>query len=773
MTHSDDGVESRILYRPTKSDILPLALLFFCTIFAITVSALSYILVDAQSRDEAIAAVRLLADKGMFNLQNTVNSTRRVVSSVNSLFSIENGNIDQGKQFIPFLYSDNGQFPPFLQRVFYLTLVTHDQFDNFTDIERKRGGPFSNFTIYSRDVTTSTILPANKSQAFFLPVTHYSHEASVALLGYDHFSDAERIPYINRAIDTNATVTSVQVSAARNTVGQVVVQYSPVLSSSDKKLIGFVAPIFTLPVMFSASLALEDTDFYASVSDLNETQANQTFMYNTIQSRGAQNGTLKPFTQADNDKLIRESRIAVSRRLNFGDRVWEVTFIPTIDFVNRYRVGINKWIGMIVSIGIWVIVLGLCVFLFCYKRLRSSVKAREASETRVRLISKFMPTSFLNMIRCKSVRHYRPGVHRVSKLVMVSVCLDHFDNNIEKHSHEMMTNMNNFYKRVKHIAREYDGFIYRFEGVGFICLFSNEIKGLNAALMMHNSLGSETAVHVAVHKCNMLSGILGDNESLLAAVITDHLDLLKRLAMLCRKGKRKIVISGDIVDALKKTVEKQVAYVGRVERHSENGAKLFLEAYQLLAYVDPSKISIRRRYGVAKKKIAALDFVAAKEILDGLVDIEKTDGDIRQTRESVVRTLSLCIKIREVWTLQDTIGEMYILGPTFKSFCEMEFSLAELQAWTDLKGLRQLSIDKRQEKISEILKMYCDQGPLLLKETFIMKIHEQVDSTLLPTFDDIIVELEHLTVEAHNRFKRSPIFLNSMYSLMINSEGFS
>jgi class 3 adenylate cyclase len=758
--------ESKVLYRPTKSDILPIVLLFFCTVFTVTICVLTYFLVDAQAQGEALAALSVLSVKGLSNLQYTVNSTRRVVNSVNSLFSINDGKIEEYTQFIPLVYSDNGNFPDFMQRLFYLTYVAPSDFDSFTSAERLLGGIYTNFTIAGRLNSTNTPIPANMNQPFFLPVTHYSHNNTIQLIGFDHYSDTQRTPYINGAILTRTTVASPQIQAA-SSQNNIVIQYSPVYSRTNSKLLGFVVPIFQLSFLLQTSLSTDlQNNIYASVSDLNSTDPDAAFMYNTFQYQGLNRSSLA-FTAKQNSQMINQAMMTVNQTLQFADRTWLITFIPTGDFISQYTNTFEKWIGTIVAVVAWLAVLGFCIFLFFYRRLRASFKAREASEVRIQLLSKFLPVSFLSMIRCKSVRHFRPGSHRFGRIILMTVGIDNYDKMVEEHHEDMMSKMNTFYKKVKTVVRENEGFVHRYEGMTFVCIFNSEVKALNAATSMQEVIGTENSVHVALHSCNVLSGIIGDHESLLAALITDQSDCLKKLSMLCRAGNRKVVMSKDVFDLLRKRIEKSVTYVGRIERTPINGARIYVEAYQLLDTSDQVKLSTRRQFGNVLKKVVATEYIAAKELLDSLVEVDKGDHDIKRMRDNMSRLLLLCAKVSDVWGLTDTLNEYEVLRPAFESFCNMECSIAELSAWRDLREFRQCQLEtKRQTLVVEIYTKYCETGPLRLKEGLVQMIIDRMETLSFSTFDDVIGELEFLTTEAHNRFKRSSLFINNMYNLM-------
>jgi CHASE1-domain containing sensor protein/class 3 adenylate cyclase len=750
--------EKQVLYTPTKSTCIPCALLFFSTLICLTLAITSYFLADASAKANTLSGLMAVAEKGQYNVQSAINSTRIFVNSVNALFTVLDGQVDVDSQFIPFVFADDG-FPSFMQRLYYTTYVSDKT--NFTLAMRAKGSSYANFTIGTLDSHLNIIpYPWNFTKPFYFPVTHASHPSSV--IGFDHFSDPVRAPIIDKAMLTKTMTSSSQLIAADG-VTPVLILYSPVYSRSQK-LLGLVAPLFKVSNILTRSL-IDFGDAYASVIDLNETNPDTAFMYNTIQYRG--DDSLATFTAAQNRDMIQNSYVMTNCTLQFADRTWMLTFIPTTKFVNTYRRTVNRWIGSIIAVCLWIISIAFCIFLIFFRRLKKSVKDRQASEVQIAILSKFLPLSFMSLIRVKSVRNVKPGSHRHARVTLMSISIDNYDQLSGKKNDEIMTMMNKVFVLLKNILAKHNGFIYRFEGLSFLALFANETDALVAANDIVEQTILDIQVHVAMHSCTIVAGILGDNENLLSVLITDQIDCLKRLSILSRTHQAKIIMTREVLEGLKKSIEKSVAFIGRVDT-SVNGVANFTDAYQLVDTKATSKPG-QRRLGLALKKFVLHDYLGALDLLQALTDTEVVDSRVKRLYEMTSRTVMLCLKMSDVWSVHDSLGND-ILRPAFERFCGMESSLPFINAWRDAKEYKCLQPIQRRQKATDMVKTYCSDDSMQLREGIVKLLKSKLDTDVFNAdlLDDILPELERLSTEAHTRFTKTPTFLNGMYSIMIN-----
>jgi CHASE1-domain containing sensor protein/class 3 adenylate cyclase len=765
--------QGNILYRPNKSDILPLVIIVLCSVLCLAAALLSYFLVKSTSATVAYDNLETIASQTSFLMQHAIDSTQTLISETNAYFSVTNG-VVTNDSFLHFVYgsSDNGVFPENMQRLYYIEYIPPQDVDSYVNDIRQNDG-YENFTITARN-STGKAIPYYQNQTMYLPVVFVSPilPSSLSLLGFDHYSDPTRVPIIDSAISSRRVAASTQLVSVATTgpVQRGVLQYSPVFSQTNGTLLGFVVPVFQTSVIFINALSSYSHDAYASVFDMNATNPNDTFMYNTYQYRGS-NASEIEISAERNAQIINNAPFTINFTINFADRLWMVTIIPTQSFLDSNSAGFTQYIGIVVAVIVWLISICVATFLFYYKRLHTTAKMKRKSELKLKVLSKFIPSSFLELIRSKSFRQYVPGWNHNTRVTLMAVVVTNFNDMVSSsRSESIMNYMNDTFIRVKTVAKKNDGFIHRYEGLMFTVLFTNETKAVNAAITMQAAMREGIEVHVVLHNAVVLAGIMGDADTLMTSLVTDHTDILKKLSILCKESNKKVIMSREVVESFerKKSIEKMVTYVGRIETLPVNGIRSFTDAYQLLDDADPIKPAARKRYGVAMKKMVTRDYIGALDLLDVLVESDISDENVRKVHESTSRTVSLCKRIAEVWDVHDTLKEKEVLRPAFENFCKMELSIATVATWKDL---REFSLNPSKDRAYELFAKYCIDGHLPIKDELIRSLEKRIgtgeyDPSL---FADIVLELEGLVVEAHNRFKRSPMFLNGMYSIMVNA----
>jgi hypothetical protein len=256
-------------------------------------------------------------------------------------------------------------------------------------------------------------------------------------------------------------------------------------------------------------------------------------------------------------------------------------------------------------------------------------------------------------------------------------------------------------------------------------------------------------------------------------LITDQTDCLKKLSILCRETGKKVIMSREFVESIdnrKRNVEKLVTYVGRIETLPLAGVPTFTDAYQLLDENDPIKPAVRRRYGDAMKKKVTRDYLGALDLLEALIESDRSDSKVRKMYDNTSRTISLCRKVAEVWNVQDTLREGEILRPAFQRFCKLEASDTAMNAWNDMLVYRTIPT---KDRAYDLYAKYCmrEDKKSIVRQELVIEIERKIseDQYEATMFDDVIYEMELLVTEAHNRFKKSPMFLNGMYSIMVNA----
>jgi radical SAM superfamily enzyme YgiQ (UPF0313 family) len=99
----------------------------------------------------------------------------------------------------------------------------------------------------------------------------------------------------------------------------------------------------------------------------------------------------------------------------------------------------------------------------------------------------------------------------------------------------------------------------------------------------------------------------------------------------------------------------------------------------------------------------------------------------------------------------------------------MEHSIPQVSAFLDIRDYKSLQATQRRQKAMDFFMTYCgDRDELRLPDHMVKSLTDKIDTEQfsIDFFDAILMELEFMTIEAHNRFKKSPMFLNGMYTIM-------
>ena len=204
-----------MLYKPSKSDIIPLVIFVLGTALCLFGGLLAFFLV--QKNDFATAQSDFQSSigiKGQSLLTAAIQSTKVTISDITALFSVTNGSVAQYEQFIPFINS-TGSFPPNLARFYYQSYLPNGTQTQYVNNMRAKGGIYSSFAITQRNSTNQAV-PDDCYQKYCLPTTLVAPvlTQSLTLLGFNHYSDPTRTPAIDKTIATKGIAATQQIIAA-------------------------------------------------------------------------------------------------------------------------------------------------------------------------------------------------------------------------------------------------------------------------------------------------------------------------------------------------------------------------------------------------------------------------------------------------------------------------------------------------------------------------------------------------------------------------------
>lgn len=137
--------------------------------------------------------------------------------------------------------------------------------------------------------------------------------------------------------------------------------------NNPSKATGIVGAAIKLGILIHSSIDNLLTSVIISIVDANTTNIDNALLYNSMGSN---------ITGTQNEEIINSSPFSTQQTIQFADRLWNVTFMPTPTFLAQHST-IIKWVGTIVSIIVCIILLSGCVLLLFMKRMNNLRQSRQ------------------------------------------------------------------------------------------------------------------------------------------------------------------------------------------------------------------------------------------------------------------------------------------------------------------------------------------------------------------------------------------------------------
>ncbi|KAL0485059.1 adenylate cyclase [Acrasis kona] len=759
---------AEILYKPSKTDAIPIIVLVFFSVICLVTGLVAFFLLRENemgvAKNDFQASV---VDKGSDSLRTAIKSTGTSVSDLTALFAVTNGTVRQRSQFVPFCSASsevkgaNGTgTPPYISRVYYLENVVPENAASFPAVLLARDptfyGTFSNLTIFSRD-RNNLNYPydgTGKSYSFITTLCAPELTQSRSLIGFEQYADPVRTDTLNKAITSGTVSATEQLSAAGNIPAlQGSVLYSPVFVRNTNIILGMVSIVFQNSVLVQNTI--EGSVLQNSIVSIYD---NGKFMYSTEQFTGDAMAVLKNYSDAQQrqDMNLNFHRNAT---VSFSDRTWTLVFVPKEIYLQSYRNSFTKFIPIIVCVCVWLLAVAFSVFLFFFLRLRRSLLAREISQRKIVMLSKYLPKEFLRLVNRKN---------KNVRVTYMTVQMGHIEKLLAK-TEEANNLMNEFYEYTKGAAKQNDGFVHRCEKNGFILLFTNEQKAYNAAVMIHRfPRGADVPIHTALHSGKVFVCMVGDNESQLPAIISDDTDALKSVADDGRKYSRKIVVSKPVLEAIKKSCEKFAVNLGYLTVNNSNQR---VHAYEILDEQDEIRLKTKDTYSSAMENYSKKDYLAALTQLQTVLELDPSDASARELRDSLHFKLKVCKTTSTLWNVTDSLNESLVLGPLFEAFIANERSTENLSMWKDIVEYKRIVDPQERKSVAQkIFDKYCQKSDFInLSQSAIDAVGKRLESNTAvepDLFNFIISDLEILMSDTHNRFKNTRLFVNGLCQII-------
>lgn len=364
-----------------KEDIGPIVLAVVVVAICLTTCLISYFVVLSEQEANAAAVLASIQLSTINNVQIALTSSFAYIQSIGNFFQYSAGEVNYTSQFIPLLYAQG--FPMILSGMYYGERVLDKNKAYFTQKMRAKGGIYTNFTIHKEYV------PPGVNLNYFQPydaAEYYPIIMSVssvpnytgAFIGWDWYQVSENVQALNILNDTlqpsmtQATVIpfSPTPQGPQLIVFETVVIMVPVIDIATNTLKGFIAgSIYLNNIISDATNSSILTDIFYAIYDTNATEdGNGGLIYSSNQY----------YNNSDVSAILNSAPFRTVQTFQYVNRIYSTVFAPTPNFISNNS-SFLKYVGIIISIIVCLILLGGCLVLFFVNRLRKSIIQRQQS----------------------------------------------------------------------------------------------------------------------------------------------------------------------------------------------------------------------------------------------------------------------------------------------------------------------------------------------------------------------------------------------------------
>lgn len=253
--------------------------------------------------------------------------------------------------------------------------------------------------------------------------------------------------------------------------------------------------------------------------------------------------------------------------------------------------------------------------------------------------SRFVPHQYLTYLGKTSITEIRLGDQVERNMTLFFADIRNFASLSESMTPaENFEFINSFLRRFSPIIRRFNGFIDKFIGDAIMAIFSqNPADAVNASILMQRRLTAYNlrlekqglrAVHIGIgiHSGKLMLGTVGEERRMEGTVISDVVNTASRLEGLTKAFGVKIIISGDIYDAIRSSPVYRVRYLGAIR---VKGKSLPVKIYEVLnAYpreIQKRRLATRERLEAAIGSFARRDHQAARAELESILREDPDD----------------------------------------------------------------------------------------------------------------------------------------------------
>jgi hypothetical protein len=373
-------------------------------------------------------------------------------------------------------------------------------------------------------------------------------------------------------------------------------------------------------------------------------------------------------------------------------------------------------------------------------------KNRRQEET----IKKFVPSSLLSMIKCKTIADVTIGKHAQRKVTFVMVRIKPK----QEHSQDIVKRLMRLYEYLGPIVRDHHGFVHQYAGDGFMCVFKSEKSAVHACEAIQLAMSSYNQLHphdvlellIVAHTAKVIACAIGEESRLSGAFISDQLFMnhIIRFGLSQPDAQLKILLTKELYKSVKREIE-NVRYLTPF-KHGKEMTSLY-EIFNENEYEKGDNKLVFKEACKLAEDFHTVDALHKFYECGGDSIVQKRIGEMK--RKLVIEKLLL-----KIWTLEDTLQDPVILS-NFKEFCASEKNDENILLWEQIEIYKKMNQSGR-DSISKTIERYLS-GMNLNQVTKQQVLEQRTNELVDDKFKELQCELVVLMKDSFARFKEKKL----------------
>jgi hypothetical protein len=381
-------------------------------------------------------------------------------------------------------------------------------------------------------------------------------------------------------------------------------------------------------------------------------------------------------------------------------------------------------------------------------------------------IKRFVPSSMLAMLKCRTITDVENGIFAVRKLTFVRARIigsPLIESNTVPDI--AVQRLKRVYEYVGPIVRKYNGFVDQYTGDGFIAIFKDKKNGFNAcmaiqtAMVTFNRILSNTETHLltVAHSARVVACAIGEHGRINGAFISNQISIIDEVVkygLEHTNGNFKILLTKPVMKVVKKGIQSR--YIGSTVEDITS-KRPSMEMFEVLDGTDIAKLTCRDQFSEGVR------LLYAKNYIEGLVNFEACNQDAlaAEYAKDCKRRINIAKRLFDDWQIVDTLNETTVVLTAFIEHCQAEKSSENVNMWLEIEEYNHTKEALEREVIAKgiIIKYFSTLNVTeSTKNTIVLHLEQQISGeSTVDLFKELQSELMVLMKDTHNRFKNKKL----------------